>query len=75
LYPVLPPISTEGLTSSSEDINGLVEKTRNAMLECIEDLGRRRKEINRLKGVFDEDGQDAIEGAGEESESTPLVQH
>ena len=59
-----------GLTSSSEDINGLVEKTRNAMLECIEELGRRRKEINRLKGVFD---PDTIEGA--EEESTPLVQH
>ncbi|SCZ88819.1 BZ3500_MvSof-1268-A1-R1_Chr2-1g04657 [Microbotryum saponariae] len=49
---VLPPISTEGITSSSEDINALVEKTRNAMLEAIEDLGRRRAELNRLKGVF-----------------------
>ncbi|SCV71831.1 BQ2448_4525 [Microbotryum intermedium] len=48
----LPPISTEGITSSSEDINALVEKTRNAMLEAIEDLGRRRAEVNRLKGVF-----------------------
>lgn len=40
------------------------------MLECIEELGRRRKEVNRLKGIFDED---VVEGA--EEESTPLVQH
>ncbi|KWU41936.1 acyltransferase-domain-containing protein, partial [Rhodotorula sp. JG-1b] len=35
---VLPPISTEGLTSSHDDIQALTDKTRNAMLEAIEDL-------------------------------------
>ena len=43
--PVLPPISTEGLTSSHDDIQALTDKTRNAMLEAIEDLGRRRQEL------------------------------
>ncbi|GAA5972683.1 hypothetical protein JCM8115_006498 [Rhodotorula mucilaginosa] len=42
---VLPPISTEGLTSSHDDIQALTDKTRNAMLEAIEDLGRRRQEL------------------------------
>lgn len=42
---VLPPISTEGLTSSHDDIQTLTDKTRNAMLEAIEDLGRRRQEL------------------------------
>ncbi|GAA6060109.1 hypothetical protein JCM10212_003517 [Sporobolomyces blumeae] len=47
---VLPPISTEGVTSSSEDIAALTEKTRNAMLDAIVDLGRKREEKNRLQG-------------------------
>lgn len=49
---VLPPISTVGVTSSSEDINALVTKTRDLMLEAIEDLGRRRDEINRQSGKY-----------------------
>ncbi|KAI5481929.1 1-acylglycerol-3-phosphate acyltransferase [Pseudohyphozyma bogoriensis] len=50
---VLPPISTEGITSSSEDINALVDKTRNIMLEALQELTKRRDEINRVKKVFD----------------------
>lgn len=49
---VLEPISTEGITSSHEDITALVERTRNAMVEAIEELGRRRAETNRLKDIF-----------------------
>lgn len=49
---VLPPISTVGVTSSSEDINALVTKTRDLMLEAIEDLGRKRAELNRRDGKF-----------------------
>jgi len=47
---VLPPISTVGITSSSEDITKLTDKTRAAMLEAIEDLGRKRQEQNRIEG-------------------------
>lgn len=49
---MLEPISTEGITSSHEDITALVERTRNAMVEAIEELGRRRAETNRLKDIF-----------------------
>lgn len=49
---VLPPISTVGISSSSEDIAALVERTRTQMVEAIEELGRRRVETNRLKAVF-----------------------
>jgi len=38
---VLPPISTEGLTSSPEDIAALSLKTRNAMLDALEELANR----------------------------------
>ncbi|GAA5900192.1 hypothetical protein JCM5296_001484 [Sporobolomyces johnsonii] len=47
---VLPPISTIGVTSSSEDIAALTDKTRLLMLEAIEDLGRKRAEADRLAG-------------------------
>lgn len=57
LWLVLPPISTVGITSSSEDITALVEKTRGQMLEAIEELGRRRIETNRLLAVFREGQQ------------------
>lgn len=66
---VLPPISTTGITSSSEDVNALVDKTRNAMLEAIEDLGRRRAEINRLKGVF-KDGESSSVRSGSTSSTS-----
>lgn len=68
---VLPPIPTIGITSSSEDITALVDKTRNAMLEAIEDLGRRREEINRLKGVFSPEERERE--PRESLETTPLV--
>lgn len=42
-HAVLPPISTEGVTSSHEDIQTLTDKTRDAMLAAIEDLGRKRQ--------------------------------
>ncbi|KAK4053880.1 1-acylglycerol-3-phosphate O-acyltransferase [Microbotryomycetes sp. JL221] len=57
---VLPPISTVGITSSSQDVTALVDKTRAVMLEAIEDLGRRRAEINRLNGVFKGDGDASV---------------
>ncbi|GAA5894261.1 1-acylglycerol-3-phosphate O-acyltransferase SLC1 [Sporobolomyces salmoneus] len=60
---VLPPISTVGITSSSEDITKLTEKTRDAMLEAIEDLGRKRQEANnRIAGKA---GKKALEENGE----------
>ncbi|KAM0791211.1 hypothetical protein ACM66B_005692 [Microbotryomycetes sp. NB124-2] len=65
---ILPPISTVGITSSSEDVNSLVEKTRLAMLEALEDLGRRRAEINRLNGVFK--GTDAASTTSTSSSSS-----
>ncbi|GAA5937554.1 hypothetical protein JCM3775_001269 [Rhodotorula graminis] len=40
---VLDPISTEGVTSSHEDITALIERTRNAMLDAIQQLGRERR--------------------------------
>ncbi|GAA5959171.1 hypothetical protein JCM3765_005094 [Sporobolomyces pararoseus] len=58
---VLPPISTVGFTSSSEDITKLTEKTRDVMLEAIEDLGRKRQEANNRiagKDTQKEIGQD-----------------
>ncbi|GAA5971498.1 hypothetical protein JCM21900_001676, partial [Sporobolomyces salmonicolor] len=58
----LPPISTIGITSSSEDITALTEKTRSLMLEAIEDLGRKRSEAKRLAGKA---AQQAIEHEGE----------
>lgn len=48
---MLPPISTEGITSSHDDIQALTDKTRNAMLDAIEDLGRKRQAILRAQGV------------------------
>ena len=69
---VLPPISTEGITSSSEDIAALVEKTRLIMLDAIEDLAVRRAETNRLKAAFatkEDTGEEDEDG----SETTPLV--
>jgi lysophosphatidate acyltransferase len=46
---VLAPISTVGLTSSSEDINALVERTRAQMLEALEELAKKREAINAKK--------------------------
>lgn len=40
---VLDPISTEGVTSSHDDITALIERTRTAMLDAIEQLGRERR--------------------------------
>lgn len=64
---VLPPISTVGITSSSEDITKLTDKTRLAMLEAIEDLGRKRQEQNRIEGkkVVDFGKKENVEPSGE----------
>lgn len=42
-----------------------MDRTRTLMLEAIEDLGRRRVEVNRLKGVFGAEGQGQGEGERE----------
>ncbi|GAA5925130.1 1-acylglycerol-3-phosphate O-acyltransferase SLC1 [Sporobolomyces koalae] len=60
---VLPPIPTVGVTSSSEDIAKLTETTRNAMLEAIEDLGKKRQEWNRIEGK--QPGNSSTEPQGE----------
>ncbi|KAK4702501.1 lysophosphatidate acyltransferase, partial [Phenoliferia sp. Uapishka_3] len=66
---VLPPIPTTGLTSSSADIAILVEKTRNLMLDAIEELAQRRAEVNRLKAEKHGGGVVGLEA----EERTPLV--
>lgn len=43
-HAVLPEISTEGYTTSSEDINKLVKIARDLMLENLEELGSSRSE-------------------------------
>lgn len=43
-HPVLPPVSTKGYTSSSEDIAKLSDKVRSAMVEALEDMHRKRNE-------------------------------
>ncbi|KAL7006552.1 1-acylglycerol-3-phosphate O-acyltransferase [Cystobasidiomycetes sp. EMM_F5] len=41
LYPALPPISTEGYTSSSEDIAELSEKVRQAMIDALVEMANK----------------------------------
>lgn len=66
---VLPPISTEGVTSSHDDIQALTDKTRNAMLEAIEDLGRKRQEQLQLSGSSSSRKRDRVTAsAGVETE-------
>ncbi|GAA5850332.1 hypothetical protein JCM8547_001835 [Rhodosporidiobolus lusitaniae] len=72
---VLPPIATEGTTSSSEDIGALTDKTRNAMLEAIEDLGRLRGDTNRIEQGRTSGRVTAAEGEQQEepTESSRLL--
>ncbi|GAA6008697.1 1-acylglycerol-3-phosphate O-acyltransferase SLC1 [Rhodotorula paludigena] len=71
---VLPPISVEGFTSSSEDIARLAEQTRAAMLAAIEQLGRERQaklaaaaggERGERQALLAGQAQGASEGDGE----------
>ena len=48
---VLAPIPTIGITSSSEDITALAERTREVMLAALEELAANRAEVNRLKSI------------------------
>ncbi|GAA5908877.1 hypothetical protein JCM6882_005472 [Rhodosporidiobolus microsporus] len=66
---VLPPIQTTGITSTSEDINALVDRTRDAMLAAIEDLGRLRAEANRLESGRSAGGVQASEETDAEGEN------
>lgn len=51
LYAVLPPVSTEGYTSSHDDIAKLSDKVRTAMLEALEELAERRKASSTQKRI------------------------
>ncbi|GAA5820434.1 hypothetical protein JCM11251_005626 [Rhodosporidiobolus azoricus] len=76
---VLPPIPTAGLTSSHDDINALVERTRDLMLAAIEDLGRLRGVENRLESgrtagaVQASEAEATGEGEREPGERTRLL--
>ncbi|BGP16214.1 hypothetical protein JCM10213_007071 [Rhodosporidiobolus nylandii] len=68
---VLPPIPTTGITSSSADIAALTDKTRDAMLEAIEELGRERQ---AALGKAIEGAAGAVEGqATEPTETSRLL--
>ncbi|GAA5993841.1 hypothetical protein JCM11641_006757 [Rhodosporidiobolus odoratus] len=68
---VLPPISTTSYDSSSESIAALVEKTSEAMLSAVEDLGRQRQ---AALGNSPRAAARALEGADAgEGERTPLL--
>jgi len=57
---VLPPISTKGLTSASEDIAKLSDSARDAMLDALGELASRKNSAS-ASTIVERDGQKALE--------------
>ena len=56
---VLPPISTDGLTSASEDIGKLSDRARDAMLDALGELASRKNSAS-ASTIVERDGQKAL---------------